>query len=97
MICIYTMISANNFRGWIGVASCAMIFTACLKEPSGLPKPPEPDNLTDTVLLKVSYGEEARQVYDIHLPAKRDSATPVIVMVHGKRGGRKTLTAISTP
>ena len=79
------------FRKWIWAAFCAMIFTACLKEPSGLPKHPEPDNLNDTVLLNVSYGEEARQVYDIHLPAKRDSATPVIIMVHGGawKEGRK--------
>lgn len=71
------------FRKWIWIASCVVIFTACVKEPSGLPKHPEPDNLNDTVLLNVPYGEDARQVYDIHLPAKRDSGTPVVVMIHG--------------
>lgn len=40
-------------------------------------------NLHDTTFLNVSYGDHARQKYDIHLPAGRDDNTPVIVVLHG--------------
>lgn len=40
-------------------------------------------NIKDTILLNVSYGQDSRQVYDIHLPANRDHNTPVIFMIHG--------------
>jgi len=34
-------------------------------------------------MLNVSYGSHIRQVYDIYLPANRDTSTPVILMIHG--------------
>jgi acetyl esterase/lipase len=37
----------------------------------------------DTVLLNVKYGNHPRQIMDIHLPADRDSSTPVIMIIHG--------------
>jgi acetyl esterase/lipase len=40
-------------------------------------------NLKDTTMLDVSYGAHTRQVYDIYLPQKRDTNTPVILMIHG--------------
>lgn len=43
--------------------------------------------LKDTVILNVAYGDHPRQVFDIHLPAQRDTSTPVIFMIHG--GGWK--------
>ncbi len=59
-------------------------FFACTKEP--IPNDTDPNgnsNLTDTTLSNVEYGGHAKQVYDVYLPAKRDSSTPVIVMIHG--------------
>lgn len=48
--------------------------------------------LKDTILLNVSYGSATRNIMDIHLPAKRDSATPVLVFIHGGawKAGDKT-------
>ena len=40
-------------------------------------------NLEATTLTNVEYGEHLKQVYDLYLPAKRDSNTPVILMIHG--------------
>ncbi len=40
-------------------------------------------NLNDTTLFNVSYGSHSSQVYDIHLPSKRDTSTHVILMIHG--------------
>ena len=40
-------------------------------------------NLTDTTYYDVSYGTHQRHVYDVHLPAKRDSNTPIVFMLHG--------------
>ena len=37
----------------------------------------------DTLLLNVKYGNHPRQIMDIHLPADRDSSTPVIMIIHG--------------
>ncbi len=39
--------------------------------------------LKDTTLIDVEYGADAKQVYDLYLPAKRDGNTPVILMIHG--------------
>lgn len=40
-------------------------------------------SLSDTTLVDVPYGSDTRQQYDIHLPAGRDSTTPVVLMIHG--------------
>lgn len=40
-------------------------------------------NLVDTVLLDVSYGNHSRNTMDIHLPAKRDTSTPILLFLHG--------------
>jgi len=40
-------------------------------------------NLTDITMVDVSYGDHQMQKYDIHLPAGRDSNTPVLLMIHG--------------
>lgn len=37
----------------------------------------------DTTFVDVSYGSHTRQKYDIHLPARRNINTPVILMIHG--------------
>lgn len=41
------------------------------------------EELKDTILTNIAYGTHPRNVYDIHLPAKRDSNTPVILLIHG--------------
>jgi len=38
---------------------------------------------SDTVLLNVKYGNHPRQVMDLHLPALRDSTTPILIVIHG--------------
>jgi len=42
-----------------------------------------PIELKDTVLTNIVYGSHPRNVYDVHLPAKRDSNTPIILLIHG--------------
>jgi acetyl esterase/lipase len=39
--------------------------------------------LSDTSMMNVAYGSHSRQVYDIYLPANRDTNTPVLLMIHG--------------
>ena len=61
-----------------------IVFCACSKEDTTTPNnPPGNSNLTETTMVDVSYGNHQMQKYDIHLPAGRDSATPVILMIHG--------------
>ncbi|MEZ4912182.1 MAG: alpha/beta hydrolase [Saprospiraceae bacterium] len=44
----------------------------------------ELDNLSDTILRDISYGNLSIQVFDLHLPANRDiNNTPIILMIHG--------------
>jgi acetyl esterase/lipase len=38
---------------------------------------------TDTIFHNVAYGNDARQQYDLYLPANRGRNTPTIVMLHG--------------
>ena len=40
-------------------------------------------NLAEKTTPNVSYGTNSMQLYDIYLPANRDSKTPVILMIHG--------------
>jgi acetyl esterase/lipase len=40
-------------------------------------------NLSDTTIRNVSYGSNTRQVYDIYLPSRRDTNTPVVLLIHG--------------
>ena len=43
-----------------------------------------PVNLPESVLLNVSYGSNAKQVFDLYLPANRsDLTTKTIILVHG--------------
>lgn len=68
------------FLVWIG---CCLLLSFCYK-----PKKPKPDiGLRDTVMYDVSYGPHERHRYDIHLPAGRDTNTPVVMVFHG--GGWK--------
>lgn len=48
-------------------------------------------NLPQELITDVEYNSNAQQVFDIHLPAHRDSNTPVILMIHGGswKGGDK--------
>lgn len=61
---------------------------SCKKEPVN---PADETGYRDTTLVNVAYGSHPRQVYDIHLPANRDSTTPFIVVIHGGawRAGQK--------
>lgn len=65
-----------------------LVFISCTKEQDeDINKPDDFSNLSDTTLINVPYGGHIKQVYDIYLPAKRDTATPVVLMIHG--GGWK--------
>ena len=59
---------------------CISIICSCSKAPNGNHKL---STSKDTTLLNVAYGAHPRQVYDLYLPAKRDSSTPIILMIHG--------------
>jgi acetyl esterase/lipase len=59
-----------------------LVFSACKKETQNNHSN-NSGNSMDTVLYNVSYGPDAKQVYDIYLPNQRDTSTPVIVMIHG--------------
>lgn len=77
------MIFRIHFHYLVLMTLCAISFLACTKESIS------PDNNTgtnpfsDTTILNVAYGSHTRQVYDIYLPANRDSNTPVLFMIHG--------------
>lgn len=60
-----------------------LVFSSCIKEPVNPNNNNGTSDLTDTTMLNVSYGSHIRQVYDIYLPANRDTSTPVILMIHG--------------
>lgn len=61
-----------------------LVFFSCTKEQDeDIDNPDGTSNLSDTTLIDVPYGGHTKQVYDIYLPAKRDTATPVVLMVHG--------------
>jgi len=57
--------------------------SSCIKEPVNPNNNSGTSNLSDTTMLNVSYGSHTRQVYDVYLPKKRDTNTPVILMIHG--------------
>lgn len=70
-----------NFK--LAVVLLSLCFLACKKETKSNSNNIGSSSLKDTVMLNVSYGSDSKQVYDIHLPAKRDTSTPVILMIHG--------------
>lgn len=70
-----------NYRiSCIILSVCFVAFYSCSKTPDTNNKP---SDLTDTTHLNVAYGANSRQIFDLYLPAKRDSSTPVILMIHG--------------
>lgn len=64
------------------IALCAISFVACEKDPID-PNDNGTNPASDTTILNVAYGSHSRQVYDIYLPANRNSNTPLILMIHG--------------
>lgn len=73
---------------------CVLSILSCTEEPIGPIDNNEPVVLSDTTMLNVAYGSETRQIYDIHLPALRDTNTPVLLMIHGgawKEGQKEDL------
>jgi len=55
-----------------------LVLCACQKEQAALVT----DANKDTLLV-LSYGPSPRQVFDLSLPAQRDTSSPVIVLIHG--------------
>lgn len=58
------------------------VLSACTKDQTGINETPL-NPLADTTLVNVVYGTDPLQRYDIYLPAKRDTTTPLILMIHG--------------
>jgi len=55
----------------------------CKKDNGSKPINSVGSNLKDTILVDVAYSTHSRNIMDIHLPAKRDSTTPVLLFLHG--------------
>lgn len=62
---------------------CIVGIIACEKDPTNPNNNNGTNPLVDTTLLNVAYGSHTRQVYDIYLPADRDTNTHVVLMIHG--------------
>lgn len=69
------------------LALCLMVFFAsCSKTDSGggTTTPPTPTPVAARTIMDTSYGGDAKQKMDIHLPASRTSAsTKVLILIHG--------------
>jgi acetyl esterase/lipase len=61
---------------------CVLCFLSCSNDPFG-PIDDGFESKTERTIQDVEYGSHARQVYDIYLPANRDTTTPVVLMIHG--------------
>lgn len=62
---------------------CLVILYSCTKESGNPEDNNETISLSDTTFQNVAYGQNPRQVYDIYLPANRDTNTPILLMIHG--------------
>lgn len=76
-----------NLKKLIPLALCLMVFFAsCSKTDSGggTTTPPTPTPVAARTIMDTSYGGDARQKMDIHLPANRTStSTKVMILIHG--------------
>lgn len=70
----------TKFIFWLAVISQMISCSADSIEPADTAGT---DRTRDTVLWNVVYGDHPRHVYDIHLPARRDENTPVVLVIHG--------------
>lgn len=61
---------------------------ACTKQGTTPQNNPGSSSLQELILVDQPYGSHPRQVFDIYLPANRDTSTPIILMIHG--GGWQT-------
>ncbi len=77
------MKNLSRFR--IGSISLLVFFflSSCTKQAGTPDNSTGLSSLRDTSLLNQPYGSNPRQVYDIHLPANRDTSTPILLMIHG--------------
>jgi acetyl esterase/lipase len=71
-----------HFNYYVVITLFVLSIVSCRKEPNPNNNN-EPNNLSDTTIFNVAYGSYTRQVFDIYLPAKRDTNTPVLFMIHG--------------
>jgi len=63
-----------------------LFFSGCKKEEEFIQvevTTPEPSNLPAATLYEVCYGEHQRNMMDVFLPARRNTSTPVVVLIHG--------------
>jgi acetyl esterase/lipase len=72
-----------SFQYLLLTAIIVFSIIACKKEPNTPNNNNQTNPQKDTTLFNVTYGSHGRQVYDIYLPALRDTTTPVILMIHG--------------
>jgi acetyl esterase/lipase len=89
VLCIFVFVLMKQKINILLILSAVCICfwaSSCTKKPTGTGGTNTnagTSNLTDTIIKNVSYGTDSFQKMDIHLPAKRDGNTRLIVMVHG--------------
>lgn len=71
-----------QFKKFLYYITFTIFFFSCVKQPTSNNNG-NSSTLNEKSIENVSYGAHSRQVYDIFLPAGRDSNTPVVVMLHG--------------
>ena len=66
------------------VFSCFILLSSCTKEEGITPQySVQTHDSIERRYLNVPYGTDARHVMDLYLPAKRNSATPFVLLLHG--------------
>ena len=69
-----------TFLGFI----CSFILFSCsLENDFGIPDTDTLDPLQYYEELDIAYGNDAKQTFDIYLPAERENDTKVMILVHG--------------
>jgi acetyl esterase/lipase len=81
----------NSIKIVLSIIVYLSLVCSCTKEPIINNANNGTSNLKDTTIVDVPYGSHTEQIYDIYLPSKRDSNTPIIIMIHGGawKGGQK--------
>jgi acetyl esterase/lipase len=65
------------------VSIILLSIVSCEPQPVDPPPTPVPVVLRDTTIIDIPYGTNASQKLDLGLPANRNAATPLIIVIHG--------------
>jgi len=78
------------------------LYTACSNDATDVTEIANEDTLDTSVIYEafdVAYGTDARQTFDVYLPANRTAATKTVILVHGggwTSGSKADMDAIKT-